>query len=102
MLEGITVLNIVSINRLPVYFWIIILAIVIICLALTTSDLYLISFIFGMLLTILTCLITEPVPTGRYQYEVTIDKSVSVTELYEKYDIIEQRGDIWVLEDKEE
>ena len=39
--------------------------------------------------------------TGRYQYECTIDKSVSMKEVYEKYEVIEQRGDIWVLEDKE-
>lgn len=41
-------------------------------------------------------------PSGRYQYEVTIDDSVSFTELYEKYDVIEQKGKIWILEDKEE
>lgn len=40
-------------------------------------------------------------PSGRYRYECTIDESVSMTRMYEKYDIIEQRGKIWVLEDKE-
>ena len=39
--------------------------------------------------------------SGRYKYECTIDKSVSMTEVYEKYKVVEQRGDIWVLEDKE-
>lgn len=34
------------------------------------------------------------------QYECTIDNKVSFVELYEKYDVIEQRGDIWVLEEK--
>lgn len=30
-----------------------------------------------------------------------IDKSVSMEDVYEKYTVIERRGDIWVLEDKE-
>lgn len=40
------------------------------------------------------------VPTGKYKYEVTIDKDVSFTELNSKYNIIEQRGNIYILEDK--
>lgn len=40
------------------------------------------------------------VPTGKYKYEVTIDENVSFTELNSKYNIIEQRGSIYVLEDK--
>lgn len=34
------------------------------------------------------------------QYECTIDSNVSFVELQEKYTVIEQRGDIWVLEEK--
>jgi hypothetical protein len=44
---------------------------------------------------------SEKVPTGRYKYEATIDKSVSFVELYEHYDIVEQRGEIYILKDKE-
>lgn len=44
---------------------------------------------------------TEKVPTGRYKYEATIDKSVNFVELYEQYDIVEQRGEIYILKDKE-
>lgn len=40
-------------------------------------------------------------PTGRYCYEVTVDDSVSFVELHKKYDVIEQNGKIWTLEDKE-
>lgn len=36
------------------------------------------------------------------QYECLIDKSVSIEDVYEKYTVIERRGDIWVLEDKEQ
>lgn len=35
------------------------------------------------------------------QYECLIDKSVSMEDVYEKYIVVERRGDIWVLEDKE-
>ena len=34
------------------------------------------------------------------RYECTIDSNVSFVELYEKYNVIEQRGDIWILEEK--
>ena len=36
----------------------------------------------------------------RNQYECIIDDSVSINEIYENYNVIEQRGKIWVLEDK--
>lgn len=39
--------------------------------------------------------------SGRYQYECLIDDTVTYTEIYNKYDVVEQRGSIWVLEDKE-
>lgn len=41
-------------------------------------------------------------PSGRYRYECLIDDTVPYTEIYDKYDVVEQRGSIWVLEDKEE
>ena len=40
-------------------------------------------------------------PTGRYEYQVTIDDTVSFTELYEKYEVIDQNGKIWTIRDKE-
>ena len=46
-------------------------------------------------------LIPSNVESGRYRYEVTIDESVSFSDIYEKYEIVEQRGEIWVLEEKE-
>lgn len=39
-------------------------------------------------------------PNRIIQYECTIDKDVSFVELHEKYNVIEQRGNIWVLEEK--
>ena len=101
MIEGITVLNVESINRFPVYFWIIMAAIIIVTLSFCNSDLFVIVFIISILLTVITCTFTEPVPTGQHKYEVMIDETVSISEVYSNYRIIEQRGDIWVLADKE-
>ena len=41
-------------------------------------------------------------PTGRYQYECLIDDETPYAEIYNKYDVVDQRGSILVLEDKEE
>ena len=102
MIEGINVLNIEPITRYPWYFWVVIVAIAIISLCLISSDMTLFAFLLGLILTSIACTITEPIPTGQYTYEVTIDESVSMTKLYEKYEIVEQRGDLWVLKDREE
>lgn len=57
-----------------------------------------------LLLTIFICVLDDvyKVPTGRYRYECTIDSKTSISEIYENYKIIEQRGDLWILEDKNE
>ena len=36
------------------------------------------------------------------RYECAIDDTVSFNEIMENYEVVEQRGDIWVLRDKEE
>ena len=36
------------------------------------------------------------------RYEVIVDKSVSMTEFYNNYKVIDQRGDIWTIEVKED
>ena len=40
-------------------------------------------------------------PSDRYRYECLIDDTVPYTEIYDKYDVVEQHGSIWILEDKE-
>ena len=42
------------------------------------------------------------VPSGKYRYEVILNENVSFHEIASKYDIIEQRGEIFVLEEKED
>lgn len=73
----------------------------------TTVTMAVVSFltiIVGLLVVIITSItsLQKRVPTGRCQYEATIDDTVSFTELNDKYEVIEQRGKIWILEDKEE
>lgn len=112
-MEGVTVLNRIDIVGGPVWFvWAIIGLVFVgaLCLAVGISKPYEWYSVAAGVMAILCVLgifiliiISDEIqkPTGRYQYEVIIDDTVSVTELYEKYEVVEQRGEIWVLKDKE-
>lgn len=41
------------------------------------------------------------VPSGEYHYEIMIDDTTPFAEVIEKYNIIEQRGELFVVEEKE-
>lgn len=62
--------------------------------------------ILGILLFVLALVILlvpilqHNITTTINQYEVTIDETVPFSEIIDKYDFIEQRGDIYVLQDK--
>ena len=61
------------------------------------------AFIFmSSLISILVISILSPKHLTGYEYEATIDENVSMKEVYERYEIVEQRGDIWILRDKED
>ena len=60
-------------------------------LILLVGDLFLVSIFFG----------TEATDGYYNKYEVIIDDTYSFKELYEKYDVIEQRGNVYVIQDKE-
>lgn len=49
----------------------------------------------------IVAVVYEPNYTGRNQYKVLIDDSVSFNEIAENYKIVGQDGDIYILEDKE-
>ena len=57
--------------------------------------------IASLIAIFITATKTPVIDTGRNRYEVILDDSVSANEIYEKYKVIEQRGEIWVIEDKE-
>ena len=113
MLEGITVLNQGNVMQsvIPTWMWVALVIIgvvgwagMFICMEQCTEVGTVISCCgwMGALLIALVIGIANPQEsTGRYRYECLIDETVSMTEVYERYEVIEQRGDIWVLEDKE-
>lgn len=111
MIEGIHVLNITEITQPPSWFvgvFVIILLVIavsfVVCLK-ANNDVIGTIFggitVFGIISLFGILFMTSVESTGRYRYEVTIDPSVTFSEIYEKYDVIEQRGEIWVLEEKE-
>ena len=57
--------------------------------------------ILSLVVTFSFAIINPQTETGRYRYEVTIDDDVSFLDLHERYNVIEQNGRIWTLEDKE-
>ena len=42
------------------------------------------------------------VESGRYRYEVTLSEDYDISELANCYKITDQRGKIWVIEEKED
>ena len=106
MIDGITVLNQIEISTptgLGIFFGVVAFLVVVILFGVLTKFEGWSSAIGSIIGIIAFVFITNASiePTGCYKYECLIDKSVSMTEVYEKYKVIEQRGEIWVLEDKE-
>lgn len=110
-MDGVTVLNIVERTRLPdimvitCFLFLFGTAIFFINLLASTKvkaiDFSAIALTCCMVGALVSWIIGKTVIPNRVaQYECVIDKNVSFVELYEKYDVIEQRGDIWVLEEK--
>lgn len=111
-MDGITILNTTIVDDyaqwvLPTVLALGIVCIVALVLTLTSNDDKVI--IFGTISLLAMIIIPIIVITSkshwrtneRNQYECIIDDSVSINEVYENYNVIERRGDIWVLEDKE-
>lgn len=44
--------------------------------------------------------VSPEVPTDRNEYIVKLDDA-SFVEIYEKYEVVERKGDVWILQDKE-
>lgn len=110
-MDGVIVLNVVERTRLPdwaiIGILLCIFAMAVFFIELLTGNTTKIMNICGiglacgLFLTLVFWAVGKGITPDRWmQYECTIDKNVSFVELYEKYDVIEQRGDIWVLEEK--
>ena len=116
-IQGIEVLNVTEIMGSPV--WTLVCAIVGILgsfiSGLTLCSFYTIYKNFGRLINVLiTCIFlliamigivagaSTYIPTGKYEYQVTIDDTVPVTYLYENFEVISQEGKIWTIKEKAE
>ena len=109
-MDGVTVLNVIEKTRLPDW------ATIGIVLCLFAMVAFLLVFLAGdsikkinicgtglcctLVLAFIFFFIGTYTSDTMLRYECTIDSNVSFVELYEKYNVIEQRGDIWVLEEK--
>ena len=97
--------EIININRIYVAFVIISVVCIVAGVLILAADIdfggYLAIVGFITIVSLLIFCNFEGIPTGRYKYEVIIDESYPATELYKNYEVIEQRGKIWVIEDKE-
>ena len=56
----------------------------------------------GFLITGLSINKYKTIPSGRYKYEAIIDYTVPIVDIWDRYEVIDKHGDIWILEDKEE
>ena len=108
MIEGITVLNKIALTGVP--SWMMVSAIIISIIGFIVFAIAIIAkwpawkaiipIIIILLIWFIRGIFNITFKTGEYQYECIIDDSVPYNEVIENYNIIEQRGDIWVLEDK--
>lgn len=60
-----------------------------------------VALLLVLVMSIIGFMCEGEVHTGRYRYEVLMSDDVNFKEVYEKYKLIETRGEIFVFEDKE-
>lgn len=86
------------------------IAVIIICVGIFHANLrdgwaglliMLLSTIVAILSFFAIIITSEYCKTNRTHYEVILDEDYPVSKLYEDYIVKEQRGKIWILEDKE-
>ena len=109
MLEGIEILNQTEIMTAPT--WAGVICFIYTCLAIISWIFYIIKdnvvmltlLIISFLLAIIFMflMLGIDVPTGKYDYQVTIDDSVLMVEFTEKYEIVEINGKIYTIREKE-
>lgn len=112
-MKGVDILNIEEISAVPEWIDItIIIAVIVFMISIIilfiSYDLWNVSFIVSIITMLISFIFIIVIgvndieePTGRYRYEATIDESVSITEIYDRYKVVDRRGDIWILEDNE-
>lgn len=100
-------------NQTPITVWVPAMKVVVIALAVVFVMLVILAIakgseLFGglalifLLLFVFAAGIADScrVPSGRYKYEVTLNEGYDIKQLQEDYNIINQRGLIYEIEDK--
>lgn len=108
MINGINVLNKIALTGLPTWADVSLVALmvlgIIVAIISLIKDWPLVVSKCSILVTVVALVawlgLLHTVKTGQYRYECTIDDAVPYNEIVDNYNVIEQRGDIWVLEDK--
>lgn len=59
------------------------------------------TFIVSGIMVLLLLVFSPRADTGRNRYEVKLDETIDINEFYDKYEVIERRDKIWVIEDRE-
>ena len=116
MLEGIEILNKVEIMEPPMWIAIVVIVfffIFLVSLIAGVIDIFtdfldnkkwipgvgiIVSWVIILMMFIYDKCCSEP--TGKYEYQVTIDDSVSFTEFNEKYEVISQEGKIFTVKER--
>ena len=113
MPEGVTVLYQEAITKIPLWFFIglfICIAIAIIGCNLTFTRFDFIGKILTIISTItmivFSCILPLfsnklEVPTGQCEYQILINNDKALKEIYNKYEIIDVKGEIYIIRDKE-
>ena len=107
MIDGVTILNSSPIMEIKQPYYIL-FNVFILCFMVSMglsiyfdSGFFYASMVISMIVIFTIAAINPEEPSGRYKYEVVLNNGVSIADLTEKYEIIEQRGQVWFLEDKE-
>lgn len=111
IMEGITILNQTGITETPVWIMIMLIISMIVFLigivvVIFTSDKVsdiceiTVNIALAMMFFSLLLLVFIKTPTGEYTYDCLINEDVSMTEFYEKYEVVEINGQIWTIKEK--
>lgn len=105
MIEGITVLSQEAIKNPNVAIFVLcfLASLVLTVISVLLSDSSSLGIFVMIALTILSAIIAYDCgeDTERNEYKVLIDESVSFVEVYEKYDLIDREGEIYIIEERE-
>ena len=109
-MKGVTILNATEITGIDIkWFFIPLILFIIAIIAYEIADanfnyqlksVALFVTILGFVSVIILGAADLIIPSGKYEYEVTIDDNVSMKEFNEHYEIQEQRGEIYVVKEK--